>query len=710
VVLLLHEVGRLDARDMRWMFVHTEPGKATKWDVFLTALYTLGEVVLLILIPLGLTTAELPWYVLFHLSVIVYVHAMAGTPHLHAFLATMPHRWQRKLVVFCGCILCCFMALEFPSNPLFFAMLQSPQGIIVEFVVLTLFVLAVWLLLQRQPAGLIIPCMICLAVGIVEYYVAEFKEMPLLPSDVLALGTAAAVGFNYIYIIGGRVLVGGSFVIICCYLTRGVDWVRSRRKRHVTASIAAALFCAGLIGLGVTQIDFVDDLNITVRAWCPLKDYKAEGFIPAFISGAQSISPTTPLGYTTSGAEEIAQKYADSYVEKSDADARRTAAEQQFAEEEPCVVVIMNETFSDLSIYDNLHCDYQGPEYYNSIDDAVMQGTLYVSAYGGGTCNSEFEFLTGMSMNYFGASVYPYMTYNLEGVGSFSQHLKDLGYETTAIHPNLDTNWNRNLVYPTLGIDTFYSLDDFEDADTLRGLVTDAATYDKVLEILESSDEPQFVLDVTMQNHSSYTTGEIPEDMLTDYDPVDMGDSLNDELNEYLSCIQASDEALEGFLDELRELDRPVVVVFFGDHQPYFTGTYNDAFYPDEDDLTHTMRLWQTTYLIWANYDVAGADQLDSDADLSTNFLGAVALDAIGAPLSTYQQTQMGLHEYLQAINIIAYEGVDGTLYWDDATNGYYQQYRDLWKIQYRYFFDFYREDGIYMTSTMPGTTRPDNN
>ncbi len=68
----------------------------------------------------------------------------------------------------------------------------------------------------------------------------------------------------------------------------------------------------------------------------------------------------------------------------------------------------MNETFSDLSVYQNLHAGYEGPTYFKSIDDAVQRGDLYVSAYGGGTCNTEFEFLTGNSMAYLGQGVYPY--------------------------------------------------------------------------------------------------------------------------------------------------------------------------------------------------------------------------------------------------------------------------------------------------------------
>lgn len=107
-------------------------------------------------------------------------------------------------------------------------------------------------------------------------------------------------------------------------------------------------------------------------------------------------------------------------------------------------------------------------------------GTLYVSAYGGGTCNTEFEFLTGNSMSYLGSGVYPYTIYDLLDTKNLAEQFKDLGYTTTAMHPNHGTNWNRENVYSGFGFDRFMTINDFQDAEKLRGMVSDAATYDKI--------------------------------------------------------------------------------------------------------------------------------------------------------------------------------------------------------------------------------------
>ena len=61
------------------------------------------------------------------------------------------------------------------------------------------------------------------------------------------------------------------------------------------------------------------------------------------------------------------------------------------------------------------------------------------------------------------------------------------------MHPNHGTNWNRENVYSGFGFDRFMTINDFQDAEKLRGMVSDAATYDKILEMLKvRTAAPQF--------------------------------------------------------------------------------------------------------------------------------------------------------------------------------------------------------------------------
>lgn len=609
------------------------------------------------------------------------------------------------------------LALEIPSNHDIFWM--YPLCLLLEVALVTAIVAGVFYLFQRRGAAPAIASFVFFAIGIAEYFVILFKSQPIQPGDLTAIATAAAVGAGYVFELSSYCLYGIVFLALAMIVSSYAAVLRPdrehrSRKKFLLNLLIGVLCLGGVIG-HVTLIDYYNVLRIQVYTWRPLESYYRQGFIPSFVSSAQTIQPRKPDGYTAELAQDLIDEYAAEYDAGEGSSAERTAASQQFSEEKPAVVVIMNETFSDLSVYQNLHAGYEGPTYFKSIDDAVQRGDLYVSAYGGGTCNTEFEFLTGNSMAYLGQGVYPYTIYNLTHAENLAQQFSNLGYKTTAMHPNHATNWNRENVYNDFGFDQFLAIEDFQDADTLRGMVTDAATYDKIIEMLQTDDSPQFIFDVTMQNHSGYDTGLLPSNIQTNY----LIDGTYDpEVNEYLALIEQSDQALEEFIGKLQNLDRPVVVVFFGDHQPFFPSDFNDAWYQNEDEATHSERLYHTSYVIWANYDVAGREQTSSTEDISTNFLGAEVMNLIGAPLSDYQKAQLSLRESMPAINIIGYQDSNGLWYLtgtdtsgdggslSDALAAASKAREDLAKMQYLKLFD--HGDSVF-TKTLQGAANETN-
>lgn len=330
----------------------------------------------------------------------------------------------------------------------------------------------------------------------------------------------------------------------------------------------------------------------------------------------------------------------------------------------------------------------------NAIAGAAVLACIVSNVTGGGTTNTEFEFLTGCSMANFGPGVYPYTVYDLSRAEGLPRQFSALGYATTAMHPQIGTNWNRVNAYSDLGFDRFLTIEDFEGSDTLRGHVTDRATYDKVLDVLASGSGPQFIFDVTMQNHSGYDTGLLGEEDTTHLSIDGADDPLVDE---YVSLIRHSDEDLEYFIERLRELDRPVVLVFFGDHQPYLTQGYNDLWYPGEDAAEHARRVYQTDYVVWANYDIAGCDQVSEVDDVSASFLASEVAQLIGAPLTSFQKAHIELRRALPEISAACYEDAAGGWFLPnvdcgiDATD---QARADFATMQ---FYDLFRDgQGIY--------------
>ena len=622
--------------------------------------------------------------------------------------STFPHPVIATVICLALAGACATLGLEIPSNHDLTWM--YPLCLLLEYCLITAAFAGLFFLFQRRSTPSSILALGLGILGLAEYFVILFKSMPIQPGDLFALGTAAAVSAGYTYTLSAYCLygIGCTGLAIAFIILAGFSRPEraARSRRGLAVNLLVGVLCLGGITAHVALIDYYNTLGIQIYTWRPLESFYRQGYLPSFITSAQTIIPPKPRDYQTSEAEELLESYAESFDEGAGASDERAQATAQFDEEQPTVIAIMNETFSDLSIYQNLHAGYEGPTFFKSISDAVARGTLYVSAYGGGTCNTEFEFLTGNSMAYLGNGVYPFSTYNLTQTENLAQQFSDLGYTTTAMHPNHGTNWNRENVYRDFGFDDFLTIEDFEGADRLRGMVTDEATYDKILELLDQNENPQFIFDVTMQNHSGYTTGLLPADKQTDYRIDGVYDA---EVNEYLALIDESDRALKQFIEQLRNLDRKVIVVFFGDHQPFFPDRYNDAWFTNEDEATHAERLWQTDYVIWANYDVAGCDQTSEKIDTSTNYLGSLMMQLVGAPLTDYQKAQITARTSMPAINTTGFCDARGTWYMTGATteaatteagDAAVNTRNDLSHIQYLKLFD--HGDGIF-TKTLQG-------
>lgn len=597
----------------------------------------------------------------------------------------------------------------------------------------------------RRGAGPALVAVVCTGVGVAQSFICTFKGAAILPSDLLALGTAAAVSAGYDYVLTPEML--DALGLLCAALaalslvkppmlpmggapsqgdssatdasrpslrmtkeahaapgirsvhpslesvtTSALALVSRRRWNLVAAavSVVLAIACGNGIQSWFNNNQVTDALEISFDNWQPINTYVARGWIPSFSIMVQNLAIPEPNDYTTESAQATEEELAARYDTTRGASAERAAATAQFDAEKPTVIAIMNETFADLSIFNGLNTGYTGPTYYNNLTGALQRGPLAVSVLGGGTCNTEFEFLTGNSLGFIGGNKYPYTLYDFSNVASLPRQFKKLGYTTTAMHPQNPENWNRSTVYQAMGFDKFLSNADFSGQEGTWGLhagLSDASTYDHIIQMLNENAEPQFIFDVTIQNHGGYDAIDIPEDYLVPgaTDALAEDAALQTRATEYLGLINASDQALESFLTRLTQLDRKVAVVFFGDHQPGFSGAINDMIFPGEDELAHNTRLYETTYFMWTNYEVTGTD-IDGVVDATTwttagsSTLAAQLLDHIGAPLTLYQRAQLGATQEVTAVSLNGYLGADGTWYKLDNTESLYAATVDKWR------------------------------
>lgn len=280
-------------------------------------------------------------------------------------------------------------------------------------------------------------------------------------------------------------------------------------------------------------------------------------------------------------------------------DARTGNAVQQ-----PNIIVIMSEAFYDLDRLEGAVSYSEDPmRPFREVCKEGISGDLYVNVYGGSTHFTEFEFLTGWNTRGMNTGSCPYKEYFSKDQPSFARYLKEQGYQTVAIHPYNGKFWNRYVAYPRLGFDAF--IDQYRMSYQEKcGYISDDSLTKEIIKQFEEKKEgsPFFCFSVSVANHIAILNGEekenAPDQIKVTYDDaLGYGPNKKRWVQEYVSGIEKSGEALQELTDYLKTQDEPTIVVFFGDHAPSYA---LDQLAAGKKD---TNLAYSTPYLIWGNYD-----------------------------------------------------------------------------------------------------------
>ena len=295
----------------------------------------------------------------------------------------------------------------------------------------------------------------------------------------------------------------------------------------------------------------------------------------------------------------------ETYVEQGkklvgeNGDARTGNAVQQ-----PNIIVIMSEAFYDLDRLEGAVSYSEDPmRPFREVCKEGISGDLYVNVYGGSTHFTEFEFLTGWNTRGMNTGSCPYKEYFSKDQPSFARYLREQGYQTVAIHPYNGKFWNRYVAYPRLGFDAF--IDQYRMSYQEKcGYISDDSLTKEIIKQFEEKKEgsPFFCFSVSVANHIAILNGEekenAPDQIKVTYDDaLGYGPNKKRWVQEYVSGIEKSGEALQELTDYLKTQDEPTIVVFFGDHAPSYA---LDQLAAGKKD---TNLAYSTPYLIWGNYD-----------------------------------------------------------------------------------------------------------
>ena len=519
--------------------------------------------------------------------------------------------------------------------------------------------------------------------GIANMYVKEFKGSPLLPMDAGSIATAAKVAGDYDYSFGFEMVVAAILTLFLMALACRLAMPARSKRTRLFLHLVPLVFVMATLGV-FYGTDLPVQLGMKPDFFNQTRGYENRGAIGQFACNTRYMKNRAPAGYSAEEAEAILAAYEDSespyilytaleragnadgaaaaraYYEKATGGADSSKSDSRT----PDIVIVMNESFADLQDVLPFKTNLAVMPHLDALDENTIHGNVYVSVRGTGTSNTEYELLTGNSMAFLPAGSNAYQLYLRGEQPGLVSTLTSLGYTTEAMHPYFAANWNRPAVYGDMGFGQYISIENMFDTDfgtrylstgenqrdfvkaacaewpdeqvMVGGYTSDHYDYKKLIGSYEARDtsKPWFHFNITMQNHSPYDTfyGNFERSVRVEDTSVTYYQAEN-----YLSRIRDSDRALGELIDYFRKADRPVIVLFFGDHQPVVEPEFYEKVsgkalgdWTDEE----SQELYKTPFIIWANYDIP-----EGTVDrISANYLHVLLMQTAGLPLTTYDK------------------------------------------------------------------------
>lgn len=524
---------------------------------------------------------------------------------------------------------------------------------------------------------------VILAVGIIvaaiEHFKVEIRYEAILPADLGFLGSNT--GNMLTFIPAGAhvtILVAlGAFAVLLALILvlRHFDGRKGRMIRTDNLSLnltsrlillllpilVFALYCIHVSTTDSLANKFSRALGDTPSMWDSVYDAQRNGPLVAFTRQLNPKIMDKPSNYSEETMKKVAARYQK--------EAETINASRTNNLTDSTVVYVLSESFSDPSRVPGLKTNKDSMPNIRKIKAGTTSGLMLSSGYGGGTANLEYMGLSGLSMANFDSSLsspYQQLVPSQHWTPTINQMwgapANSLGY-----HPYESSMYSRATNYKKFGFSHFYTLTGpdvikYQDKIDESPYVSDKSSYDSALEGIRSGKTNKFIQIITMQNHMPYHEWYENNDYTAESTTgTPLGDDEQQSIETYQKGVEITDQATQEFLNELDALDKPVTVVFYGDHLP---GIYSSA----SEDGNNSLALHLTDYFIWSNKASSSQGNKASDAAYSSpNFFVAQAADHMNAKVSPYLAFLTEMHSKIAAMEPPVVNKVQG---WDRIPEG----------------------------------------
>lgn len=547
---------------------------------------------------------------------------------------------------------------------------------LLNFIVLGVIYLTLVLILNRFWVASAIFGTVMTVFAVANHIKIESRNEPVIPADLNFITGGNAGELTSFIPNSSQALVDGAVAgVICfvaiCIVMQFLDgrnavipchWLHPFASvknfagtitRILAAALSTALVFSFVWGLGADDswaTKFAHNLSDRPQPWNPIADATSNGPAINFLQLAHTKIMDKPEDYSEETMTKIAKKYS------KEADSINQSRTTNLTDN--TVIMVLSETFSDPTRVPGVSFAEDPIPNIRQIKNETTSGLMLSPGYGGGTANIEYQALTGLSMANYSATLSIAYQQLVPGQ-KWDQSLNQLWNEKTgedssvAFHAYNRNMYFRDINYKKFGFSKFYATDGKPKLTNLYPIdsawyASDESFYSQVLKKMQSSDGNKFYQVVTMQNHMPY------EDIYADnqFKELDTSENLqeNERLNieTYTKGLNYTDQSTQDFLNALNNIDRPITVIFYGDHLP---GIYSTA-YSDSDNI---LGLHETDYFIWSNNaSSAAGTKLDnaSSAYTSSNYFSAQLASHLNAKVSPYLAFLTEMHQAIPAMSV----------------------------------------------------------
>lgn len=547
---------------------------------------------------------------------------------------------------------------------------------------------------RRKYFFYVLATFIWLVIGVTDCIVIMNRVTPFTAGDLKTVFSVFSIFSKYVSLFQFVLILIGLALAVLLVIYAFFKLPVNRGKFSYPKKIATGIFimasCYGLVCLsmnvGIMSVNFVNLRNA----------YQDYGLAYCFSQSVVNTGINKPKDYSKDTVDEIIENIA------TDGNAVSPGDDVELSDDAPNIIFVQLESFFDVNRLEGVEFVENPIPTMTYLYENYSYGLLNVPSISAGTANTEFEILTGMNMDDFGPGEYPFNTVLSKDktTESMAYNLKEYGYTTHGMHNNTAGFYNRKVVYPNLGIDTFTSIEYMVNAERNHlGWAKDGILIPYIVDALDSTEGRDFVFAVSVQAHGAYPD----EDVLEDESLLVSLEGIEGEVGEfnfayYLEQISEMDQFVNDLISYLSVRPEKTVLVLYGDHLPGFDFT--------EEDL-NSGTLYDTEYVIWSNYELTEERQVKN---LSAYQLNSYVLSLLGYDSGLINKLHQNRdlfteEEYLDMLQTLEYDMLYGDMNCWDGVNPYIANpvkysYSDIEITDIEVLADPDEEDYYYLTVT----------